>query len=93
VLRKVVLAMAKQLRCKKCKSYHISVQAVNEVKEVKKKGCGYWLFIGWWLEPIELILFGFWKLLHIVVGKHTKITSNTKSYAICQDCWYRWEVK
>jgi hypothetical protein len=51
------------------------------------------MFIGWWLEPVELILFGFWKLLHIVAGKHTKITSNTKSYAVCQDCGYRWEVK
>lgn len=83
----------KQLRCPKCKRYHINVQAVNEVKEVKKKGCGYWLFIGWWLEPLEIFLFGILKLLHIAVGRKTKIVSNTKSYAICQDCGYRWEIK
>ena len=85
--------MAKRLRCKKCRSYNVNVQVATEVKEVKKKGCGYWLLIGWWLETLELIFFGFWKLLHIVLGKHTKIESKTKSYAVCQDCGYRWEVK
>ena len=86
------MASNKQLRCPKCKRYHVEAQVVNEVKEVKKKGCGYWLFIGWWLEPIELFLFGIFKILHIVAGKHTKIQSSTKTYAVCQDCGYRWEI-
>lgn len=86
------MAREKQLRCPKCKRYHVEAQVVNEVKEVKKKGCGYWLFIGWWLEPIELFLFGIFKILHIVAGKHTKIQSSTKTYAVCQDCGYRWEI-
>lgn len=84
--------MAKKLKCRKCRSTNIIVQTVTETNEVKKKGCGYWLFIGWWLEPLEILLFGVLKLLHIAVGRHTKIVSKPVTYATCQNCGHRWEI-
>jgi RNA polymerase subunit RPABC4/transcription elongation factor Spt4 len=38
------------MKCPKCGSKNIAIQAVTEVKEKRKKGFFYWLLIGWWWE-------------------------------------------
>lgn len=76
----------KQLRCPKCKKYHINVQAVFDVQpEKKSKGCLYWLLF-WWLEIVILPI----KLLF---GGSKGYAAGTRTYAVCQDCGYKWEVK
>ena len=80
------------MKCPKCRSENIAIQAVTEVKEKRKKGWLYWLFIGWWWEIIAWILFGVWKLLVVLFGKKTKVVSITHSVAVCQNCGNRWNV-
>lgn len=82
------MAKEKQLRCPKCKKYHVQAQAVFDVKEEKKKrGCGYALYIllGGWL--IELLL-----IIPRALSR-PKIKAQTRTYAVCQDCGYTWEIK
>jgi len=81
------------MKCPKCGSGDVSVQAVTEVFEKRKKGCAYWIFIGWWWEIISWIVFGIWKLFAVLFGKKTKVVSKTKSVAVCQNCGHRWKVK
>lgn len=81
------------MKCPKCGSDDISVQAVTEVFEKRKKGCAYWIVIGWWWEIISWIVFGIWKLLVVLFGKKTKVVSKTGSVAVCQNCGHRWKVK
>lgn len=78
----------KQLRCPKCKRYHINVQAAFDIKE-EKKGCGYYiyLFCGGFL--IEILLAPF----RLLFGRKKTYRAGARTYAICQDCGYRWEVK
>lgn len=79
----------KQMRCPKCKRYHVNVQAVFDVKEEKKKGCGYalYLFCGGFI--IEIFLAPF----RLLFGRNRKYRAGARTYAVCQDCGYRWEVK
>lgn len=79
----------KQMRCPKCKRYHVNVQAVFDVKEEKKKGCGYalYLFCGGFLIEIFLLPF------RLLFGKKKTYSARARTYAVCQDCGYRWEVR
>lgn len=79
--------------CPRCGSSNVMVQAVTEVKEVKrKKGCAYWLFIGWWFEFIMWFFLTFIRLLMLIFRRNTKVVSETKTVSICQNCAYRWSV-
>lgn len=83
------MAKEKQLRCPKCKKYHVQAQAVFDVKnETNKHGCGYALYIllgGWVLEIILAI--------PKALFKKRKLSAKTRTYAVCQDCGYTWEIK
>lgn len=78
---------SKQLRCPKCKKYHIQVQAVNDVKAEKKHGCGYYIYLLCGGIFIEILTAPF------KTGKRGKAVMKTRSYAVCQDCGYHWEIK
>lgn len=39
-------------KCPKCRSENITIE-VTEVKEKRRKGWAYWIFIGWWWEIIS----------------------------------------
>ena len=79
--------------CPKCGSENVTIQAVNVVKEKKKKGVVYWLLIGWWWELISWVAFLIPKLIFAIFGKHTKVVSKTETYAVCQNCGNKWRVK
>lgn len=81
------------MTCPRCSSGNVTVQTITEVNEVKhKKGCAYWLFIGWWWEIIQWIFLGIIKLLMVCFKKRTRIVSDTKTFAVCQNCGNRWRV-
>ena len=80
------------MKCPKCGSVNVNIQAVTEVHEKRRKGFWYWLLIGWWWEIIAWILFGVWKLLVVLFGRKTKVVSKTRSVAVCQNCGKRWNV-
>lgn len=78
------------MKCVKCGSENVTVQAVTTVKS-KKHGCIYWLFIGWWLEPIMWIFLTLpW--LFIKIFKPNKVKSKINSIAVCQNCGKHWKI-
>lgn len=68
--------------CKKCGSDNVTVQAVNEVKH---RGC--------LMTCVHILLiiftFGLWAIIPALRGG---TRSKTKSYAVCQNCGYRWKA-
>lgn len=78
------------MKCSRCKSENVSVQAVTTTKN-KKHGLMYWLFIGWWLEPTMWIFLTIpWLIIKIF--KPNKVSSKTHSEAVCQSCGNRWKI-
>ena len=78
------------MQCRKCKSENVSVQAVTTTKN-KNHGFTYWLFIGWWLEPLMWIFLTIpWLIIKIF--KPRKMSSKTHSEAVCQSCGHRWKI-
>lgn len=78
------------MKCSKCGSENVSVQAVTMVKN-KKHGCLYWLLIGWWLE-IFMWLFLTLPWIIIKIFKPNKVTSKMHSQAVCQNCGNTWKI-
>ena len=75
------------MRCRKCGSSNVNVQAVASV-ETKHHSVVWWLFIGWWWMMIKWLFFFLPALIiKLIRGKRTK--SVVSSHAVCQDCGYR----
>ena len=78
------------MKCVKCGSENVNVQAVSEIKN-KHKGIIYWLFIGWWLEIFMWIFLTLpWLIVKIFSPK--KYKSKVTNQAVCQSCGYSWKV-
>lgn len=80
------------VKCPKCGSENISIQAVNEQKLVTKHhGLVWWLLVGWWWIPVKwLFLFVPAIFAAIFIGKRKIIKNTTKSVHVCQDCGKIW---
>jgi len=61
------------------------------ITNIKKKGCLYWLIIGWWLRPI-LWLYFFIPMLFLKLFGRNKVQTNIQSTAVCQSCGNSWKV-
>lgn len=96
------------VRCPVCDSNKILFQreqtanlgmATNRVvieEGRRSKGCLYWLFIGWWLEPLKFFCFGWMKLI-FGGGKRAGFNINAskslnRTIAVCQNCGNSWKV-
>jgi len=78
------------MKCPKCNSENVNIQAVSIVKN-KKHGIVYWLLIGWWLEPIMWIFLTLpWLIIKIFKPK--KVKTKLKKQAVCQNCGNSWRV-
>jgi len=78
------------MKCSKCGSEKVNVQAITIVKN-KKHGCLYWLLIGWWLEIVMWFCLTLpWLIIKIFKPK--KISSKVRSQAVCQNCGNTWRV-
>lgn len=80
------------MNCPKCGSPAVNVQMVTEVKEKRKKGLFYWLFIGWWWDLFAWIFLTLPKLLIAIFSKKTKTVSKSRKVAVCQSCGYSWNI-
>ncbi|MBN1069455.1 hypothetical protein DVW02_15950 [Clostridium botulinum] len=78
------------MKCKKCGSENVNVQAVTHIKN-NHKGIMYWLFIGWWLEMMLWLFLTIPKIIYELF-KPNRMKSKTHSEAICQNCGYRWKI-
>ena len=79
------------MRCPKCGSENVSVQAVTHVKTAGRHGCLYWLFVGWWLQPILWLIFTL-PMIIIAIFSPKRVKSKTHSEAVCQNCGKRWRA-
>lgn len=80
------------MKCKKCGSTDVSIQAVTETK-TKGKGLYYWT-IGWLVNMFKWIMFTLPTLVVRLFGrKKQKVISKTHKMAICQSCGNSWKVK
>lgn len=77
------------MKCKKCGSENVNVQAIGIVKN-KHHGIFYWC-IGWIIDLI-IWLFAFIPRLIIAIFRPKKVKTKVKSYAVCQECGYKWKV-
>ncbi len=78
-------AQQRGMRCPKCGSNNVIVQAVTNVK-TKHRGCLAWC--GWLL----LACFTLGLILIIPLITNSKTKSKTHSEAVCQTCGKRWKV-
>lgn len=86
--------------CPKCGSSNVNVQIVNEQKIVKNKhSVLYWVFIGWWFNPIVWFIKWFFFTLPAIIfklfgigGKKKQIKNIQKSVCVCQDCGHHWNA-
>lgn len=81
------------MTCKKCGSENVNVQMVSETKLKRKHSLIYWLFIGWWLNPLLWIFMTIPMLIiKIFRPKNYKTKTKHKSMFVCQGCGYHWEA-
>lgn len=80
--------------CPKCGSENCEMQFVSEnALKVKKHGLLYWIFVGWWLQPL---LWFFLTIPMIIITifkpKKYKMKTKTKKMAVCNNCGKSWEM-
>ena len=80
------------MRCPRCGSTYVSVQEVqNYVTSTPVRaghhGCLYWVFIGWWVEPL---IFMFITVPRLIFNA---AKPRTKTHAVCQTCGHSWTVR
>ena len=73
------------MKCTKCGSENVVIQAVTEVK-TKHRGCVGWFF---W---ILLAICTLGLIIIIPLLTNTKTKSKTHTEAICQNCGCRWRL-
>ena len=78
------------MKCKKCGSENVNVQAIGVVKS-KHHGVMYWLCFGW---LIDLMLWIFLTMPRLIVAifRPKKVKTKIKSYAVCQECGHKWKI-
>ena len=77
------------MKCKKCGSENVNVQAIGVVKN-KHHGIFYWC-IGW-LVDLMLWIFLTMPRLIVAIFRPKKVKTKIKSYAVCQDCGHKWKI-
>ena len=78
------------MKCPKCGSENVNVQAVSIVKN-KKHGIFYWLFGGFIIE-VMLWMFLTLPMLIIKIFRPKGIKTSIKTLAICQTCGNQWRA-
>ena len=73
------------MKCPRCKSQNVFVQAVTDVKTKHRGCCGWALWILLAICTCGLIL-----IIPAVTNSRTK--SKTRTQAVCQNCGKRWRV-
>jgi len=80
------------MKCPKCGSENCNAQIVTKTKLKTKHNWMYWLFIGWWLEPMLWLFLTIPKLLLTMFGhKKQKIVQKNETYFVCNNCGHTWK--
>lgn len=76
------------MKCPKCGSTNVQVQAVSELKE-KHHSILWWLLFGWYWVPLKWLCFPLIALV-VKVFKPKKYKTVHNAMCICQDCGCTW---
>lgn len=82
------------MNCPKCDSNNIKIDIVvkHQVKR-KRKSLLYWLFIGWFVEPLLWIFLTMPKLIYeLFKPKKYNVKTQAEKIAVCQNCGHTWKV-
>jgi len=80
------------MQCPKCGSDNVNVQMVSETKLKRKRSLIYWIFIGWWLNPIMWLFFTLPMLfIKLFRPKRYKTKTVHKAMRVCQSCGHSWK--
>lgn len=79
------------MRCPHCGSENVNVQVVSNT-QTKRKGCLYWILIGWWLELFLWVFLTIPMLFAKLFGSKGKVKTEIESYAVCQKCGHKWKI-
>ena len=80
------------MQCPKCGSDNVNVQMVSETKLKRKRSLIYWIFIGWWLNPIMWLFFTLPMLfIKLFRPKRYKTKTVHKAMRVCQNCGHSWK--
>lgn len=77
------------MKCARCGSQNVSVQAVSETKvKTKHRGC-----LGWslWIL-LALCTCGLILIIPALTNSKSKAKNKTHSEAVCQNCGNRWRL-
>ena len=77
------------MKCSRCGSYDITIQAVTETQtQIKHRGC-----LGWalWIL-LAVCTCGLVLIIPAITNTRTKTKTKTHSEAVCQCCGKRWRV-
>lgn len=77
--------------CPRCGCPHVNIQVVTNT-QTKGKGCLYWLFVGWWLEPLLWVFLTIPMILIKLFSSGGKTVTTSRKVAICQNCGYSWYI-
>jgi len=81
------------MQCPKCNSNEVQTQVVSETISKKNHSPLYWIFVGWWWEPLMWIFLTIPMLIYkLFRPKKYKIKTVHKTMAICQECGHSWKV-
>lgn len=81
------------MQCPKCHSNEVHTQVVSETITKKKHSPLYWIFVGWWWEPIMWIFLTIPMLIYkLFRPKKYKTKTLHKTMATCQECGNTWTV-
>ncbi|MBQ8786939.1 MAG: hypothetical protein IJZ61_04820 [Oscillospiraceae bacterium] len=77
------------MKCSRCGSYNVTIQAVTETQtKTKHRGC-----LGWalWIL-LAVCTCGLVLIIPAITNTWTKTKTRTHSEAVCQCCGHRWRV-
>ena len=82
------------MRCSRCGSTNVILQAVNEVSlKNAHHGCMWWVFIGWCWIPVKWLCLTVPALLaKIFIPHKQKAVNRTRRVAVCQNCGHTWHM-
>lgn len=77
------------MKCKKCGSTNLSINEVADVNaKTKHRGC-----LGWCLWILlALCTCGLIIIIPLITNSKTKVKTNIRKRAVCQDCGFSWDL-
>ena len=80
------------ITCPRCRSTDVTTQVLTDYTlKTQRKGCLWWLVVGWWWVAVKWIVFTLPALIFKLFGsKRQKIVTRHRVAHVCQRCGETW---